>query len=63
MSKHHSVLSVETFKLEGTLFAPDVLQRLFKGALDRDYAYGVPAGMTLADEYGRAFRIAVAAWK
>ena len=63
MSKHHSVLSVETFKLLGTLFAPDVLQRLFKGALDRDYAYGVPAGMTLADEYGRAFRIAVAAWK
>ena len=61
--KHHSILSVETFTLEGTLFAPDLLDRLFKGELDRDYPFGVPAGMSAADEYGRAFRIAVAAWK
>ena len=61
--KHHSILSVETFTLEGTLFAPDLLDRLFKGEMDRDYPFGVPAGMSAADEYGRAFRIAVAAWK
>lgn len=61
--KHHSILSVETFTLEGTLFAPDILDRLFKGELDSDYPFGVPAGMSVADEYGRAFRIAVAAWK
>ena len=63
MAKHHSILSVETFTLEGTLFAPDILDRLFKGQLDSDYPFGVPAGMSVADEYGRAFRIAVAAWK
>ena len=28
MAKHHSILSVETFTLEGTLFAPDILDRL-----------------------------------
>ena len=61
--KHHSILSVETFTLEGTLFAPDILDRLFKGEQDRDYPFGVPAGMRAADEYRRAFRIAVAAWK
>ncbi len=63
MTRHHSILSVETFALEGTLFAPDVLDRLFKGELDADYPFAVPAGMSVADEYGRAFRIAVAAWK
>lgn len=63
MAKHHSILSVETFTLEGTLFAPDILDRLFKGELDGDYPFGVPVGMSVADEYGRAFRIAVAAWK
>lgn len=61
--KHHSILSVETFTLEGTLFAPDILDRLFKGELDGDYPFSVPPGMGIADEYGRAFRIAVAAWK
>lgn len=61
--KHHSILSVETFTLEGTLFAPDILDRLFKGELDSDYPFSVPPGMGIADEYGRAFRIAVAAWK
>ena len=63
MAKHHSILSVETFTLEGTLFAPDILDRLFKGELDVDYPFDVPVGMSVADEYGRAFRIAVAAWK
>ena len=63
MAKHHSILSVETFTLEGTLFAPDILDRLFKGELDGDYPFSVPPGMSIADEYGRAFRIAVAAWK
>ena len=61
--KHHSILSVETFKLEGTLFVPDILDRLFKGDLDSEYPLGVPEGMRDDDEYGRAFRIAVAAWK
>lgn len=61
--KHHSILSVETFTLEGTLFVPDILDRLFKGELDGDYPFSVPPGMGIADEYGRAFRIAVAAWK
>lgn len=63
MAKHHSILSVETFTLEGTLFAPDILDRLFKGELDGDYPFSLPPGMSAADEYGRAFRIAVAAWK
>lgn len=63
MTKHHSILSVETFTIEGTLFAPDILDRLFKGELDSDYPFSVPPGMSTADEYGRAFRIAVAAWK
>ena len=63
MAKHHSILSVETFTLEGTLFAPDILDRLFKGELDVDYPFDIPVGMSVADEYGRAFRIAVAAWK
>ena len=54
--KHHSILSVETFTLEGTLFAPDILDRLFKGELDGDYPFSVPPGMGIADEYGRAFR-------
>lgn len=64
MAKHHSILSVETFTLEGTLFAPDILDRLFKGELDGDYPFiALPPGMSAADEYGRAFRIAVAAWK
>lgn len=63
MAKHHSILSVETFTLEGTLFAPDILERLFKGELDGDYPFSVPPGMSPTDEYGRAFRIAVGAWK
>lgn len=63
MMKHHSILSVETFALEGTLFSPDILDRLFKGDLDGDYPFALPPGMGIADEYGRAFRIAVAAWK
>ena len=58
-------LSFDTLRLEGALLLPDILEKAAHGELsDQTTAqYQVPKGLTLQDEYGRAFQIAQAQWK
>jgi hypothetical protein len=55
----------DTLRLEGGLFVAELLERAARGgAPGQDEAdYGVPKGLKLHDEYGRAYRIATALWK
>ncbi len=55
----------DTLRLEGTLFVPELLERAARGeaAAQKEADYGVPKGLKLHDEYGRAYRIAAALWQ
>lgn len=55
----------DTLRLEGTLFVPELLERAARGeaAAQKEADYGVPKGLKLHDEYGRAYRIATALWQ
>ena len=58
-------LIFDSIRLEGNLFVPAVLEKLAKGEhpSQTSEAYHIPKGLKLVDEYGRAFRIALALWK
>ncbi|MCB1245310.1 MAG: SAM-dependent DNA methyltransferase, partial [Verrucomicrobiae bacterium] len=55
----------DTLRLEGSLFVPELLERAARGeaAAQKEVDYGVPKGLKLHDEYGRAYRIAAALWQ
>jgi hypothetical protein len=57
-------LPFDTFRLEGALFVPELLERAARGeaAHQKDADYSLPRGLKLHDEYGRAFRIASATY-
>lgn len=57
-------LPFDTFRLEGSLFVPELLERAARGeaAHQKDSDYALPRGLKLHDEYGRAFRIASATY-
>jgi hypothetical protein len=57
-------LPFDTFRLEGALFVPELLERAARGeaAHQKDTDYALPRGLKLHDEYGRAFRIASATY-
>ena len=52
----------DTIRLEGSLFVPELLERAASGTApaQKDSDYAIPLGLKIHDEYGRAFRIAVA---
>ena len=55
----------DTLRLEGSLFVPELLERVARGeaAAQKEADYAVPKGLKLHDEYGRAYRIATALWQ
>ena len=64
--KNPASLSFDTLRLEGALFLPDTLEKAARGELSETQSverYQIPKGITLQDEYGRAFQIAQAQWK
>lgn len=58
-------LEFECVRVEGALIAPDFLLQVAElSAPEQDAAsYGVPRGLTVRDEIGRAWRIAEACWR
>lgn len=58
-------LPFDTLTLEGGLFVPELLEKAARGAatLQTEDDYGVPRGLKLQEEYGRAYRIAAALWQ
>jgi hypothetical protein len=61
--RHSDSLIFDSLRLEGGLFIPAVLEKAARGELpDQRTAsdYSLPAGLSLLDEQGRAFRIASA---
>lgn len=63
--KNFEVLTLDTMRLEGALFAPDILEKSGQGLHTRqsEADYHLPKGLRLNDECGRAFQIARAQWK
>lgn len=63
--RHPDSLIFDTIRLEGTLFVPALLEKAARGDHSEQAAsdYQLPKGLSLADEQGRAFRIAGALWK
>jgi len=63
--RHHDSLVFDTIRLEGGLLVPAVLEKVARGEHSDQAAsdYHLPKGLSLADEQGRAFRIASALWK
>lgn len=63
--KHLEMLTFDTLRLEGALFAPDLLEKSGQGLHTRqtEADYQLPKGLRLNDECGRAFQIARAQWK
>jgi hypothetical protein len=55
----------DTLRLEGSLFVPELLERAASGeaTFQKETDYAIPKGLKLHDEYGRAFRIAIATWQ
>jgi hypothetical protein len=65
-TKAPASLSFDTLRLEGSLFLPDILEKAARGELVESQSpdrYQIPKGLSLQDEYGRAFLIAQAQWK
>lgn len=63
--RSHDSLIFDSLQLEGGLFVPAVLEKAARGELpdQRSADYRLPAGLSLLDEQGRAFRIASALWR
>lgn len=61
----HTALNLPSLKLEGALFLPDQLEKTAQGQAkyQSEADYQTPEGLTLKDEYSRAFQIACAQWK
>lgn len=58
--KHHSILSVETFTLEGTLFAPDLDVRYARlyGLDERELRYILDPADVYGEDYpSESFRV------
>jgi hypothetical protein len=58
-------LPFDTLTLEGGLFVPELLEKAARGdaAQQTEDDYGVPKGLKLQEEYGRAYRISSALWQ
>jgi len=58
-------LPFDTLTLEGSLFVPGLLEKAARGDASHqtEADYGIPKGLKLQEEYGRAYRIAAAAWQ
>lgn len=58
-------ISMDSIHLEGSLFVPDMLEKVAKGnaSYQSTSDYHIPKGIKLTDEFGRAFQIALAQWK
>ncbi|MHB1282313.1 MAG: Eco57I restriction-modification methylase domain-containing protein [Metallibacterium scheffleri] len=58
-------LALDTLRLEGALFLPDLLEKAALGAADfqSEADYRTPKGLKLKDDISRAFQIACAQWK
>lgn len=59
-------LIFDSLRLEGGLFVPAILEKAARGELPDQRTpadYHLPAGLSLLDEQGRAFRIASALWR
>ena len=58
-------ISMDSIHLEGSLFVPDMLEKVAKGNAPYQSTsdYHIPKGIKLTDEFGRAFQIALAQWK
>lgn len=63
--RHPDSLIFDTIRLEGSLFVPALLENAARGDHSEQAPadYQLPKGLSLADEQGRAFRIAGALWK
>lgn len=57
-------ISMDSIHLEGSLFVPDMLEKVSKGnaTFQTIAEYRIPKGIKLTDEFGRAFQIALAQW-
>ncbi len=57
-------LSFETITLENQVFSPALFEKIAsgKGSWQAAKDYGLPKGIRISDEYGRAFQIAKAHW-
>jgi hypothetical protein len=58
-------LAFDALRLEGGLSSPDHLEQVARQRADRqsEADYGIPRGLALRDEIGRAFRIGQALWE
>lgn len=58
-------LPFDTLRLEGSLFVPQLLERAAHGEAShqQESDYDIPKGLKLHEEYGRAYRIALALWQ
>ena len=58
-------ISMDSIHLEGSLFVPDMLEKVAKGNAPYQSTsdYHIPKRIKLTDEFGRAFQIALAQWK
>ncbi|WON72911.1 Eco57I restriction-modification methylase domain-containing protein [Nitrosospira sp. Is2] len=65
LRKSQAALNLHTLTLEGGLFLPDQLEKAALGSArwQSEADYGTPKGLTLKDDYSRAFQIARAQWK
>ncbi len=63
--KRNDLLMFDTFRLEGALFVPDLLEKIANGehTSQKEADYQLPKGIRLDDELGRAFQIARAQWR
>ncbi|MBT2788020.1 MULTISPECIES: N-6 DNA methylase [unclassified Halomonas] len=66
--KKHAALNLPSLRLEGVLFLPDQLEKAALGVLgdalgQGEADYHTPKGLSLKDDYSRAFQIASAQWK
>jgi len=63
--KAHAALHLPSLRLEGALFLPDQLEKaaLGQAAGQSEADYRTPKGLTLKDDYSRAFQIASAQWQ
>jgi hypothetical protein len=62
---NHAAITLPTLRLEGGLFLPDQLEKaaLGRASWQSEADYRTPKGLSLKDDYSRAFQIAGAQWR
>lgn len=62
---NHVAINLPTLRLEGGLFLPDQLEKaaLGRASWQSEADYRTPRGLSLKDDYSRAFQIAGAQWR